>query len=82
VDRDDFGQRMTNHYERQNEELSRQQRFRDQIEAAQRRDGLAFNRANIDLCSNALLARVRDPACLKLIEEAADRKLFGWISND
>jgi hypothetical protein len=79
---DDYGQRITNHYNRQNEVLLNRQRFRDEIEAAQRRDGLAFNRANIDLCSNALLARVRDPACLKLIEEAADRKLFGWISND
>jgi hypothetical protein len=79
---DDFGQRITNHYDRQNEDLSRQQGFRDDIEAAQRRDGLAFNRANVDLCSDALLARVKVQACLDLIEEAADKRLFGWRSND
>jgi hypothetical protein len=79
---DDYGQRITNRYDRQNEDLLRQERFRAEIEAAQRRDSLAFNRANVDLCSDALLARVRVQACLDLIEEAADKDLFGWTSND
>ena len=73
---------MTNHYHRQNERLSTQERFRDEIEPAQQRDGLALNRANVDLCGDALLAGVRDRACRALIHEAAERDLFGWTSND
>jgi hypothetical protein len=77
VARNDFGSGMADFYEKRERDRVEAARLRVEIEAAQRRDGLALNRANVTLCADALRTRVDAAGCPELLREAAARGLFG-----
>lgn len=81
VARQGYGITIRRHYEVREGRRLKLEHFRERIEAAQRRDGLALNRANVELCGKAMLAGVRSKPCQELIHEAAVRELFGWTTR-